>query len=219
MHIEVQVEEPSAEEALRHLLPKVVGGRATFKVVNYGSKRSLLNKLPSRLQAYAARIRDGERLKIVILVDRDSDDCRQLKARLERMVSQAGLASKAAPDGDADFVVATRLAIEELEAWFLGDERAVRSAFPRVPPFARKARFRDPDAITGGTWEALHRLLKRHGSYPEVFPKIEVARRIAPHLDVNTNRSASFRTFCGGVEALLASAITASGRQTDQPTL
>lgn len=89
----------------------------------------------------------------------------------------------------------------------------------RVPPFARMARLRDPDAITGGTWKALHRLLKRHGSYPEVFSKIEVARRIAPHLDVNTNHSARFRTFCGGVEALLASAMTASGRQTDQPTL
>lgn len=86
---------------------------------------------------------------------------------------------------------------------FIGDGDAVRAAFPKVGSFEAKATFRDPDSMRG-TWEALHRLLKRHGVYRDFYPKIDTARRIAPHMNVSANRSASFRAFCSGVEALLA---------------
>jgi hypothetical protein len=203
MHIEVQVEEPSAEEALRHLLPKIIGERATFGIINYGAKHNLLAKLPARLRAYAARIHSGEDLKLAVLIDCDGDDCRELKNRLEAMARDAGLATKSAPDGNNSFIVVNRLAIEELEAWFLGDAAAVRAAFPKASTFEKKPAYRDPDAIRGGTWEALHRLLKPY--YPESYPKIEAARRIAPHLNVSTNRSASFRCFCSGLKSLVRS--------------
>ncbi len=202
MHIDVHVEEESAEEALRHLLPKIIAGRADFRIINYRGKHSLLAKLPARLRAYDKRIRAGEDLKLVVLIDRDGDDCRALKARLDNMAATAGLATKSQPDRDNRFVVVNRLAIEELEAWFLGDAAAVRAAFPKASTFEKKKAYRDPDAIRGGTWEALHRLLKPY--YPESYPKIEAARRIAPHLNVSANRSPSFLCFCRGVEALLA---------------
>lgn len=202
MHIEIHVEEPSAEEALKHIVPKIVRGRATFRVIDYGSKPKLLKNLPDRLKAYAARIDRGEDLKLLVLIDRDDDDCRELKARLERMAMEAGLRTKSASGLRGSFVIVNRLAIEELEAWFIGDGDALRAAFPRVRSFERKATFRDPDAVRGGTWEALHRLLKRHGIYPGVYPKIDAARRIAPHMNVSANRSISFRAFHEGLEAL-----------------
>ncbi len=203
MHIEIQVEEPSAEAALKHLVPTIVGDRATSRIINYGSKSQLLKRLPDRLKAYGARIRGGEDLKLLVLVDRDADDCSTLKDRLERMAADAGLKTRSAPDHDGTFAVVNRLAIEELEAWFIGDGDAVRAAFPGVRPFEARAPFRDPDQVRGGTWEALHRLLKGYGHYRSDYPKIEAARRIAPHMSVTGNRSASFRAFRSGFEALL----------------
>ncbi len=202
MQIDVQVEEPSAEEALRHILPRILRDRATFCISNYGSKHNLLKKLPSRLKGYAQQISRGEQLKLAVLVDRDDDDCHELKRRLEDMARAAGLATKSVPDANGDFVVLNRLAIEELEAWFIGDDDAVRAAFPRVPPFRNKAKFRDPDTVQG-TWEAFHQRLKRSGVYPDHYPKIEAASLIAVHMDVARSRSTSFRVFCSGMEALL----------------
>lgn len=203
MHVEVQVEEPSAEEVLKELLPKIIGDKATFRIINYRGKHNLLTKLPVRFRAYAARISSGEDLKLAVLVDCDDDDCHVLKDFLERTAIGAGLTTKAAPASTGDFVVVNRLAIEELEAWFIGDAKAVRAAFPAVGRFEAKAPFRDPDGVPGGTWQAFHRLLDRHGIYRGFYPKIDAARRIAPHMRVSTNRSPSFQMFCAGIEALV----------------
>ncbi len=204
MDLEVLVEEPSAEAALKHILPKIVGGRARFKVVNLGSKSQLLEKLPQRLAAYRDRIRRGEAIKVLVLVDRDDDDCEALKRRLELVARDVGLATRTRPGPGGGFHVVNRIAVEELEAWFIGDPAALRAAFGGLPAIGASGIFRNPDNVGGGTWEALHRFLKQHGIYKSSYPKIETANRIAPHLDRARNRSASFRAFCDGVEALLA---------------
>lgn len=198
--LEVLVEEPSAQEALRHLLPKIVGDRAVFKVINMRNKSRLLRDLPARLRAYRKRIDKGEDLRIIVLVDRDQDDCEQLKRDLERMARDAKLATKAQPDRAGRFLAVNRILVEELESWFIGDTAALRKAFPSLPS-RFPANFRQPD--NGGSWERLHRFLKRHGIYRSAYPKIEAARRIAPHIDPARNCSPSFHQFCSGVEALL----------------
>ncbi|HBK55229.1 MAG TPA: hypothetical protein DDZ76_02920 [Xanthomonadales bacterium] len=196
------VEEQSAEEALRHLLPKLLKNRARAKVINLGSKYRLLKVLPERLAAYGHRIASGEPLRVVVLVDRDDDDCEQLKAELERMAVAAGLSTKSAPAADGQFVVLNRIVIEELESWFIGDPSALRKAFTSLPKIEQNAGiFRNPD--NGGSWEALHRFLKKHGIYKSSFPKIDAPRRIAPHMNVEQNRSRSFRVFVDGMDALL----------------
>lgn len=200
--IEALVEEPSAEAVLKVLLPRIVKGRATFKIINLGSKHALLKKLASRLRGYATRLSEGEDLRIVVLVDRDQDDCLALKAALERAARDAGLTTKSAATGTQPFTVVTRIAIEELESWFLGDPAALRATFPRLPEInLRTAPFRNPE--NGGSWEALHRYLKKHGYYPGTFPKIDAARRIAAHLNPGTNRARSFNVFCEGLAACL----------------
>lgn len=203
MRIDFIVEEPSAEEALRHLLPRLIGKRAKWKLINLGSKYKLLKVLPQRLAAYRRRIHAGEDLRVVVLVDRDNDDCVALKRRLEDAAQRVGLATKSAPDADGRFLVVNRIVIEELESWFIGDPEALRRAFTSLPAIdANKGIFRNPD--NGGSWEALHRFLKRHGIYKSSFPKIDAARRIAPKLDVTANRSRSFQVFVRGIGALLA---------------
>lgn len=203
MRIEFLVEEQSAEEALKHLLPGLIGQRARWKLINLGSKYKLLKVISKRLAAYRRRIEQGEDLRIVVLVDRDNDECEALKGQLEGAARDAGLTTKSAPSADGRFWVVNRIVIEELESWFIGDPVALRAAFSRLPRIdANKGIFRNPD--NGGSWEALHRFLKKHGIYKSSYPKIDAARRIAPKLDVHANRSRSFQVFVQGVEALLA---------------
>jgi hypothetical protein len=203
IQLEVLVEEASAEEALRHWLPRLLQGRARAKVINLGSKYKLLKVLEDRLRAYRVRIDKGEDLRVMVLVDRDADDCVQLKAKLEQAAAAAELPTKSKPDGNDRFRVVNRIVIEELESWFIGDPVALRKAFTSLPAInASNGIFRNPD--NGGTWEGLHRFLKKHGIYRKSFPKIDAARRIAPHMNFAANRSESFGQFVAGIEAILA---------------
>jgi Domain of unknown function (DUF4276) len=131
-HIEFQVEEPSMEAALDGLLPRIVGSRATWKIINYRNKQRLLRKLPERLPAYRARLRN-EDLKIFILIDQDETDCQRLKKQLESIAAAAGLGTKTRPDADGMFHVVNRIVICELEAWYFGDLPALREIYPRLP--------------------------------------------------------------------------------------
>lgn len=200
--IEILAEEPSAKQALRVLLPKLLPRGTGFRIIDLQSKYKLLKVLEDRLRAYRRRIEAGEDLQIVVLVDRDDDDCHRLKARIERAADAAGLATKSRPDSDGRFRVVNRVVVEELESWFIGDPSALRRAFPKLPAINENASpFRNPD--NGGSWEALHRFLKRNGIYSGTYPKQDAARRIAEHMDIRSNRSASFRAFVGGIEAAL----------------
>ena len=208
MHLEILVEEESAEAALALLVPRVLPG-VSFAIHPHRGKPALLTALPGRMLGYSNWAERNE-ARIVVLVDRDAQDCHKLKQKLEEAARQAGLVTKSAAPAGAPFTVVNRLAIEELEAWFLGDVQALCAAFPGVPQSlgARRA-FRDPDAVAGGTWEALRRELRRAGHQPG--GKIEIARQVATHMDPARNTSASFRFFC---ETLRLAAAPWPGRRT-----
>ena len=70
------------------------------------------------------------------------------------------------------------------------------------PPSSRKKPYRDPDAILGGTWEALERVLQAAGYFSSGIRKIEIAQAIAPHMDPKRNTSRSFCCFRDAVLAL-----------------
>jgi hypothetical protein len=192
MHFEFLVEEPSADTALRILVPRIVGQNASFQVHVFQGKKDLLAKLPSRLRGYSRWLPPDWR--IVVLVDRDAADCLVLKREVERIAAATGLRTRSvAPDA---WRVVNRLAVEELEAWFFGDPEALRAAYPRIPStLEQKAGFRDPDAIRGGTWEALERVLQRAGYFRGGLRKIEAARAISAQMDPARNKSHSFRVF------------------------
>lgn len=188
-HVELLVEEPSMEAALRVLLPSMLIG-ISFQIYQHQCKDDLLERLPDRLRGYANWI--PETWRIVVVVDRDDDECGRLKRRLEEIAEKAGLQTRSMA-GDGKYVVVNRLAIEELEAWYFGDWDAVRTAYPRVPAsIAQKAFCRDPDAVAGGTWEAFERVLQRAGYFRSGLRKIEVAKAVAAHMGPERNRSRSF---------------------------
>jgi hypothetical protein len=191
-HIEFLVEEPSMEAALRQILPSILG-HTSFAIYPHQGKQDLLQSLPRRLQGYRSWIPDD--WAIVVVVDRDSDDCRELKRRLERSALDLGLPTRSQPR-DGSFQVVNRIAIEELEAWFFGDWEAVRQAFPAVSRnVPNNHRYRDPDGIAGGTWEALEGVLRKAGYFKTGLRKIEVAQAIAARMDPALNRSRSFQVF------------------------
>jgi len=198
VHIEFLVEEPSAEAALSNLVPKILGQDFSFKVHSYQGKPDLLNKLLPRLRGYKTWM--PEDWRIVVLIDADEEDCRALKNNLEGIAQRAELFTKSNRTIGSYFQVLNRLAIEELEAWFFGDVEALHAAYPRVSlSLGRKARYRNPDAIRGGTWEALERELKRVGYYSSGISKISNARMVSVHMEPERNRSKSFQVFRQGL--------------------
>jgi hypothetical protein len=204
MHIEFLVEEPSAEAALLNILPKFFGPTTSFAIHPYQGKQDLLKKLPSRFRGYKAWLPGDWR--IVVLVDADDEDCRRLKARLEDIAQNSNLLTKSLTRNSSNFQVLNRLAIEELEAWFFGDVEALNAAYPRISlNLGNKAKYRDPDAITGGTWEALERELKRVGYYTGGLSKISAARDISLCMVPERNRSHSFQVFRQGLLEIIGS--------------
>jgi hypothetical protein len=200
--VEVLVEEPSAEAAMELLLPRILGS-VPFQIHQHRGKSDLLAKLPRKLKGYASWIPADWR--ILVVVDRDADDCRALKLQLEREAAHAGLRTRTAAGGSPPGCVVNRIAIEELEAGFFGDWAAVRVAYPRVDASVpRQARYRAPDLIRGGTWEALERILGEAGYYGSGLPKIEVARNVARHMDPAVNTSPSFRSLRAALQELAA---------------
>jgi hypothetical protein len=200
MHVEIVVEEPSAVALLNQLMPMLLQEGDTWRPVPHRGKDELLIELPRRLKSYANRMAHDPGLRVIILMDADRD-CRRVKAELEKAVAASGLLTKTtAPAGQA-FKVLTRLAISELEAWFLGDQHAVSAAFPRVHPHHFKGEYQDCDGLPH-TYKTLHRILQKGGYYSSRYLKVEAAELIAAQLDPARNGSASFQYFCAGLAAL-----------------
>ena len=148
-HLVLLIEEPSMEAFLQTLLPRLLPSGRTFEIHAFQGKQDLLGKLPARLRGYQHWLPADWRLPV--LVDQDDDDCRELKADIEQAAAGAGLLSRTTA-GERPWQVANRVVIEELEAWYFGDWEAVHGAYPGVSrTVPQQARYRDPDAIQGGT--------------------------------------------------------------------
>ena len=202
MHIEFLVEEPSTEVFLTSFVPKVFGTSVTFAIHVFQGKPDLLKKLPTRLKGYASWIPDD--WKIVVLLDADNDNCRELKSHMDMLAENAGLVTKTSAGLNGRFQVLNRIAVEELEAWFFGDIHAIKAAYPKISlNIINQTGYREPDAIRGGTAEALERVLKRAGYHSGGLAKIAAARDIANHIDPQRNCSPSFRVFVTGLASAL----------------
>jgi hypothetical protein len=204
LHIEFLVEELSMKEALQNLLPKILGEEITFDIHPYQGKTDLLSKLPNRLRGYKSWLPDEDR--IVVLVDEDREDCKLLKGKLEKIAINTGFSTKTSVGISQKFQVLNRVAIEELEAWFFGDLHALINAYPGVSPnLENQAKYREADAITGGTWEALEKVLQRAGHHKGGLEKTRAAREISLHMNPSNNRSKSFQIFYDGLLKIILS--------------
>lgn len=92
------------------------------------------------------------------------------------------------------------IAIEEGEAWFLGDIPAIKAAYPRAKEAVLNAYVNDSIC---GTWESLadavydggSAVLAAKGWQAVGAEKSQWSERISPHINVTTNTSPSFVYF------------------------
>jgi hypothetical protein len=200
-HVEVLVEEASMEVALRKLIPRLIPD-LSFKIYASMGKHGMLKRLPDRLRGYATFLPADWR--VLVIVDRDDEDCRALKLKLDEVARNAGLVTKTEGERRSiSYAVINRIAVEELEAWFFGNWAAVHTAYPRVPPtIPAQAKYRLPDSITGGTWEALQRVLQRAGYFAGGLRKIEFAETVTEHMHPDLNTSPSFNALVSAIRGL-----------------
>lgn len=201
MHFEILVEDQSGKKALDILVPKIIGGEHTFKVIAYkgigripknlkpnidANKRMLLNQLPRLLNGYGKSFAEYE-ASVVIVCDLDGKCFNSFRNELLDILVNCN------PKPETYFCIA----IEEGEAWLLGDIPAINKAFPN----AKTIKYSN-DSICG-TWECLADIVSSGGSkklssqgYQMIGTEKSVwAEKIAPHMDVNNNLSTSFCYF------------------------
>ena len=213
MHFEVLVEDQSGTIALEAIMAKILGaddaahswrmhpysglGRIprNLRGVTDPKKRILLDQLPRLLQGYGKSL--GPSAVLIVVVDLDDKDCIAFKQELVSVLNACN------PRPRALF----RIAIEESEAWLLGDRDAVKAAYPSAKDSVLEDYVQDSIC---GTWEVLADAvhiggaarLKKSG-YPNTGKaKCEWAKEIAPHMDMDRNQSKSFQVFRDAVRNL-----------------
>jgi hypothetical protein len=190
------------EAFLRELMPRILPRDCTFEAHPFQGKSDMLSRLGDRLRAYAAWLPNDWR--ILVLVDQDDDDCARLKRLLEECATAAGLRTRSS-GGAAPWQIVSRIAIEELEAWYFGDWQAVKTLFPKVPStIPSRAGYRDPDSIRGGTWETFERILQQHGYFQGGLRKVEAARLLGGAIEPTRNLSRSFTKLHEAINEALA---------------
>lgn len=151
-------------------------------------RRQLLDQLPAKLRAYGASL-DPNTDRVLVLVDADADDCVSLKQRLHAALQKCNPRPHAM----------IRIAVEETEAFYLGDPKAIRAAFK---VFDQKAYATYKQDSICGTWEVFQRVIK--SPYES---KVRWGKKMAETLSVATkgkdrNRSPSFIELQRAVYAL-----------------
>jgi hypothetical protein len=208
MHFEIHVEDQSGKRMLDILLPRIVDEKDTFVVHPYkgigripknmkdpkdAEHRILLENLPKILRGHGRTFRGyGEDYRAVVIVVCDLDD----KCLMTFRDELHGLLALCDPEPPARFCIA----IEEGEAWLLGDHAAIKAAYPGVKD-AMLAAY-EYDSICG-TWEkladAIHpgdaETLSSLGWQGIGAEKFRWAEAITPHMNVDENRSPSFAYF------------------------
>ena len=208
MHFEVLVEDLSGKKTLDILVPKIIGEANTYKVKAYNGighipkglspkhdpqKRILLDQLPRLLQGYGRTFSNPSyAVAVIVVCDLDHRCLRSFRRELYAILESCH------PKPDAHFCIA----IEELEAWFLGDLPAIRSVYPGAKNAVLQGY--ENDSICG-TWEKLADAVYKGGASAlsgNGWQKQKVgeeksrwAERISPCMDVNNSRSPSFVYF------------------------
>lgn len=218
MHFEFLVEGQTELTTLSILLPKIIGEYAnphTWMIHKHrGVGRlpdcleqkpnpgdpTLLHNLPSKLRAYGNEKRED--LVVVVLVDLDErEDCILFKKNLTNILNFC-------PNKPTTIF---RIAIEELESWFLADKEAIKNAYPLFKEYFIDNYIQDSKC---GTWEKLAEAVYPGGlssiknlgkrSVRILEQKRIWAKNISPYIDVEKNLSPSFQVFRDGLRKFIA---------------
>ncbi len=208
MHIEILIEDLSGQKMLEILMQRIVGADISYSIHKYkgighlpknisdsrnaGSK-ALLNNLPRLLNGLGKTFQGyGKEYPAVVFVimDLDRNNFSIFRNQLLEVLDVC----------DTKPETKFCIAIEEGEAWLLGDMNAIRTAYPNAKTSTLNSYVNDSIC---GTWEvladAIHPLgssgLKFAGPHVSGTAKYEWAENITPYMDLDNNQSPSFNYF------------------------
>lgn len=168
-----------------------IGGFSKKNTVKETKTGHLLNDLATYLRGFNKSLQSFPSV-IVVVLDNDDHNTQELQDSLESVATQNMI--------DVDHVFC--IAVEEVEAWLLGDESAITAAYPNVKlPVLHSY---EQDSICG-TWEKLAdaiypggyaKLIKNAVSYAEIGRiKAEWSKNIGAYMEFDSNKSPSFNFF------------------------
>lgn len=220
MYFQFLIEDKSTEVLVNHVMNKLKNKYVendifwdikSFSGIGHLQKRGnaleqktgkLLNSLPMYMRGIGKVLCKMQDAALIVVLDNDKRDIQQFRQELRNMaVSNMVLC-------DYAFCVA----VKEMEAWLLGDEEAIRAAYPNAKmQYIKKY---EQDAICD-TWEiladmvypqGLSKLRKKAGdAYTEIGKaKCEWADRIGRYLRLHGNNSPSYQYFINELERRIA---------------
>lgn len=172
------------EECLKEFLPKIAPKNwrldENYFIRKHQGKADLQKSICSKVRVFNNW---HEPVAMVILHDQDSADCRILKSNLLEKC------------GDYSIPIKIRIVCRELESWYLGDLTAIERAYPEFKSnkYIGKAQFRNPDLLNAK--DKLKKIL------PE-YKEIASSREISKYLEIEQNKSESFRQFVTGIQSI-----------------
>jgi hypothetical protein len=197
MRLHFLVEGSSETDFLNLWLPRFLPSGHSFKIYPHRGKgrlpidpsappdprqQGLLDQLPAKLRAWG-KVFDPTTDRVVVLIDLDADDCVALKQQLLALLRFC----------DPQLSVKFRLAIEELEAFYLSDRQAIKQAFSRAKLYKMESYVQDSVC---GTWELFQSVIGAGSDDKRTW-----AQAMGPVLTIDwqANPSPSFRQFCRAV--------------------
>ena len=207
MHIQFMIEDSSSAALTEVLMEKLkdsvslltydvkyfhgIGGFTRKNTVKEIKTGKLLNDLATYLRGFSKSLQ-GIQAAIFVIVDNDDRDTAEFRLALEEVAVKNHIAV------DRVFCIA----VEEVEAWLLGDKSAIYKAYPLAKKQVLDSY--EQDSICG-TWEVLAEAIHKGGlrnlkkscaSYREIGSrKKEWAEKIGVYMDCAANDSPSFRYF------------------------
>lgn len=174
------LEETSIVELLKTIVPSLVPEQVQCRYIPHEGKSDLEKSIPRKLRAW-----NTPGVQFVVVRDKDQGDCHTVKDRLIELCNQGRRPN-----------TLIRIVCHHVESWYLGDLAAVERAFvlKGIAQRQDQQKFREPDSLSNAEQE-LRRLVPQ-------YQKIAGSREIAPHLDIDNNRSHSFGVFLSGVRGL-----------------
>lgn len=185
--LHVFTEEASAKILFDILLPKILPENTTYRIYAHQGKqdleKALKDTVPSISKIPGARI--------LITRDQDFEDCIKVKKTLIDLLNNKC---------NCDYFV--RVICKELEAWFIGDMKAIEKAYPRfkTEKHKNKSELKDSDNIDYPS-KVLLKLIPEL-SDKKYLPKLEVAGKITPYIDLEKNTSKSFQNTLKSIKIL-----------------
>ncbi len=212
MHFQFLIEDQSGQTLVKALMEKVqsehpditcnykpfrgIGGFAKKNTVKETKTGKLLNDLATYLAGFNRSLK-GIEAAVFVVLDNDKNDPATFQKQLEALADDRMIT--------IDHVFC--LAVEEMEAWLLGDEAALIKAYPNAKTAVLHAYTQDSIC---GTWEVLadaiykggsSKMKKENPSYTGIGRiKNEWAMNIGRHMDIHGNQSPSFNKFMREVQ-------------------